>query len=119
MMPTSFARQLSTLLLISTSLSACAKPAANSKDLDALLPPEPSLPSQVCTELKAQQTAIKGVLPDAVDHDPANSSPDSARLQEEEARHANARDGMRASFDMMVDLLKKQGIGYDQFVLSL
>ncbi len=81
MMPTSFARQLSTLLLISTSLSACAKPAANSKDLDALLPPEPSLPSQVCTELKAQQTAIKGVLPDAVDHDPANSSPDSARLQ--------------------------------------
>ena len=37
----------------------------------------------------------------------------------QKARHANARDGMRASFEMMVDLLKKQGVGYDEFVLSL
>jgi len=37
----------------------------------------------------------------------------------EEARHANAKDGMRASFDMMVGLLKQQGVGYDEFVLSL
>ncbi len=37
----------------------------------------------------------------------------------EEARHANAKDGMRASFDAMVGLLKKQGVGYDEFVLSL
>jgi PAS domain S-box-containing protein len=37
----------------------------------------------------------------------------------EEARHANAKDGMRASFDMMVGLLKQQGLGYDEFVLSL
>ncbi|WP_439405203.1 PAS domain-containing protein [Bradyrhizobium sp. DASA03076] len=37
----------------------------------------------------------------------------------EEARHANARDGMHASFDAMVGLLKQQGVGYDEFVLSL
>jgi PAS domain S-box-containing protein len=40
-------------------------------------------------------------------------------LSAEEARHANAKDGMRASFDMMVGLLKEQGVGYDEFVLSL
>lgn len=40
-------------------------------------------------------------------------------LSAEEARHANAKDGMRASFDMMVGLLNKQGVGYDEFVLSL
>ena len=40
-------------------------------------------------------------------------------LSAEEARHANARDGMRASFDMMVGLLNRQGVGYDEFVLSL
>jgi PAS domain S-box-containing protein len=40
-------------------------------------------------------------------------------LCEEEARHANAKDGMRASFDKMVGLLKQQGIGYDEFVLAL
>jgi PAS domain S-box-containing protein len=40
-------------------------------------------------------------------------------LCEEEARHANAKDGMRASFDKMVGLLKQQGIDYDEFVLAL
>jgi len=40
-------------------------------------------------------------------------------LCEEEARHANAKEGMRASFDVMVGLLKQQGIAYDEFVLSL
>ena len=40
-------------------------------------------------------------------------------LREEEARHANAKEGMRAGFDMMVGLLKQQGVGYDEFVLSL
>lgn len=40
-------------------------------------------------------------------------------LSAEEARHGNAKEGMRASFDMMVDLLKKQGVGYDRFVLAL
>ena len=37
----------------------------------------------------------------------------------EEARHANAKDGMHASFDAMVGLLKQQGVAYDEFVLSL
>lgn len=37
----------------------------------------------------------------------------------EEARHANAKDGMRAGFEAMVGLLKQQGVGYDEFVLSL
>ncbi len=40
-------------------------------------------------------------------------------LSAEEGRHANAKDGMRASFDMMVGLLNKQGVNYDEFVLSL
>jgi hypothetical protein len=40
-------------------------------------------------------------------------------LCEEEARHANAKEGMRAGFDMMVGLLKHQSVGYDEFVLSL
>ena len=37
----------------------------------------------------------------------------------EEARHANAKDGMHAGFQAMVGLLKQQGLGYDEFVLSL
>ena len=37
----------------------------------------------------------------------------------EEARHANAKDGMHASFEVMVGLLKQQGVGYDEFALSL
>ena len=37
----------------------------------------------------------------------------------EEARHANAKEGMHASFEAMVGLLKQQGVGYDEFVLSL
>jgi len=37
----------------------------------------------------------------------------------EEARHANAKDGMHASFEAMGGLLKQQGVGYDEFVLSL
>ncbi|WP_409189535.1 PAS domain-containing protein [Bradyrhizobium sp. RDM4] len=37
----------------------------------------------------------------------------------EERRHANAKDGMHASFGAMVGLLKQQGVGYDEFVLSL
>lgn len=37
----------------------------------------------------------------------------------EEARHANAKEGMHASFDAMSGLLTQQGVGYDEFVLSL
>jgi PAS domain S-box-containing protein len=40
-------------------------------------------------------------------------------LSAEEARHANAKDGMRAGFDTMVGLLKQKGVAYDEFVLSL
>ena len=46
-------------------------------------------------------------------------SPIYKALCGEEARHANAKDGMRAGFDMMVGLLRQQGVGYDEFVLSL
>lgn len=46
-------------------------------------------------------------------------SPIYKALSAEEGRHGNAKDGMRASFDMMLGLLKKQGVGYDEFVLSL
>jgi PAS domain S-box-containing protein len=40
-------------------------------------------------------------------------------LCEEEGRHANAKEGMRAGSDMMMDLLGKKGLAYDEFVLSL
>jgi PAS domain S-box-containing protein len=40
-------------------------------------------------------------------------------LSEEEARHANAKEGMRAGFDMMLGLLKQKGVAYDEFVLAL
>jgi PAS domain S-box-containing protein len=40
-------------------------------------------------------------------------------LSEEEARHANAKEGMSAGFDMMLGLLKQKGLAYDEFVLSL
>jgi len=40
-------------------------------------------------------------------------------LREEEARHANAKQGMLAGYAMMIDFLKQQGVGYDEFVLSL
>ena len=40
-------------------------------------------------------------------------------LSEEEGRHANAKEGMRAGSDMMMDLLGKKGLAYDEFVLSL
>ena len=54
------------------------------------------------------------------DRDPIGKiSPIYQALSEEESRHANAKDGMRASLDMMVGLLKQQGVGYDEFVLSL
>lgn len=42
-----------------------------------------------------------------------------ALLREEEARHANAKEGMRAGHDLLTGYLKQQGVGYDEFVLSL
>lgn len=52
------------------------------ENFDKLLPPEPNMPSKVCIELKAQLAAKNWLLPDEVDNDPKNSSPDSMRLQE-------------------------------------
>lgn len=40
-------------------------------------------------------------------------------LCEEEARHANAKEGLRAGYRLMIDYLKQQGVAYDEFVLSL
>ncbi|WKA30814.1 PAS domain-containing protein [Bradyrhizobium roseum] len=40
-------------------------------------------------------------------------------LREEEGRHANAKEGMRAGSEMMHGLLKQKGLAYDEFVLSL
>jgi hypothetical protein len=40
-------------------------------------------------------------------------------LREEEARHANAKEGMRESLNKMLGYLKEQGRAYDEFVLSL
>lgn len=48
-----------------------------------------------------------------------NITPIYKALCEEEARHANAKEGMRAGFDVMVGLLKQKGLAYDEFVLSL
>lgn len=46
-------------------------------------------------------------------------SPLYAQLLAEENRHANAKEGMNAAFDMMVGLLKSKGVGYDEFIFSL
>lgn len=49
----------------------------------------------------------------------AKIEPIYAALLAEEAKHANDRDGLAASFGMLVDLLKSNGVTYDQFVFSL
>lgn len=46
-----------------------------------MLPVEPSLPTTVCTTLQANLQQTGGLLPSSVDADPANSKPDSARIQ--------------------------------------
>lgn len=40
-------------------------------------------------------------------------------LLAEEKRHANSKDGMEASFKMVLDLLEEKGVGYDEFIFSL
>ena len=40
-------------------------------------------------------------------------------LLAEEQRHANAKDGMQASFEMVVGLLEKHNMDYDQFIQTL
>lgn len=40
-------------------------------------------------------------------------------LLEEEGRHANKKEGMEASFNMLVNLLQEKGVSYDEFILTL
>ena len=40
-------------------------------------------------------------------------------LLDEEKRHSNAKDGMNASFEMLINILKEKGVGYDEFILTL
>ncbi len=42
-----------------------------------------------------------------------------AQLIAEENRHPNAKEGMLAGYNMLMGHLQKQGIGYDEFVLSV
>ncbi len=69
-------------LLWCLMLSAQASEVSRFAELDALLPAEPSMPENVCATLTAKLEAENGILPAAVDNDPANSSPDAARLQQ-------------------------------------
>jgi PAS domain S-box-containing protein len=49
----------------------------------------------------------------------AKVEPIYRQLLAEEERHADRKAGMVAAFDMLVGLLKSQGIGYDEFVFSI
>lgn len=40
-------------------------------------------------------------------------------LLEEENKHANRKDGMRSSFDMVVNILQESKVEYDEFVARL
>jgi len=40
-------------------------------------------------------------------------------LLEEEQKHANRKDGMNSSFQMLVGLLEEKGVGYDELIFSL
>ena len=41
------------------------------------------------------------------------------QLLKEENRHKNRKDGMNSSFQMLLDILKEKGVGYDEFIFSL
>lgn len=41
------------------------------------------------------------------------------QLLAEEQRHKNAKDGMNSGFQMLLDLLKEKGVGYDELIFSL
>lgn len=49
----------------------------------------------------------------------AKVEPVYRKLLAEEERHPDRKAGMVSAFDMLVGLLKDQGIGYDEFVFSL
>lgn len=41
------------------------------------------------------------------------------QLLSEEQRHKNQKEGMHSAYDMLVNLLKEKGIGYDELIFSL
>lgn len=49
----------------------------------------------------------------------AKIEPIYRQLLAEENRHANRKEGMNAAFNVLVDMLKEQGVEYDEFVFSL
>lgn len=40
-------------------------------------------------------------------------------LLEEESRYQNSKDGMNASFDLLLKILKEKGISYEEFIFSI
>lgn len=40
-------------------------------------------------------------------------------LNEEEARHSNAKEGMHSAFNLLLEILKDKGLEYDEFIFSL
>lgn len=40
-------------------------------------------------------------------------------LLAEESKHGTGKKGMEASYEMLMNLLKEKGVGYDEFVLSI
>ena len=41
------------------------------------------------------------------------------QLLAEEERHSNRKQGMNSAFQMLLDLLKEKGVGYDELIFSL
>lgn len=41
------------------------------------------------------------------------------KLLQEELRHSSIKDGMENSYQMLLNILKEKGLGYDEFILSL
>lgn len=49
----------------------------------------------------------------------AKIQPLYAQIRDEENRHRNAKDGMMSGYAMLTDMLKKQGLGYDEFIFAV
>jgi hypothetical protein len=42
-----------------------------------------------------------------------------SRLLQVEQSHANRKEGMAASTQVLLDILNEKGVGYDEYILSL
>lgn len=42
-----------------------------------------------------------------------------AKLLAEEKKHSNSKDGMEASYKMLMNILKEKGMTYDEFIFSI